>query len=144
MFGRLRQRLEPFLILNDNTSMAQTIDLGFKKTFFSIFKVVAVLAFCMALAAAFVFPLWKWALTFSKSYTVTVLLLTVAALVYGLVRTAIKLPGKVLVRRILKVCIIAVALGGAVSAVCVGWRILLIPICIVAFVLYGVVNAWLK
>ena len=132
------------MILNDNTSMAHTIDLGFRKTLLSISKVLAALAFCLALSAAFVFPLWKWALASPKSYTITVLLLAVVVSACGIVRAAVKLPGRYLARRILKLCVIALALSGAVLAVLFGLRILLAPIVIAAFVLHGVVNAWLK
>ena len=53
----------------------------FVSFFSSLLRIIIILAFCLAVTFAVVFPLWKFAVTFPRPYTVFALVLVFCAFV---------------------------------------------------------------
>ena len=117
---------------------------GFSKLFSSFSKVLALVLFCLGLSAAFVFPLWKWALSSPISYTWTVIIVASLLVLYVIVNSFRKKTVKSVVKILLKFFIPILAFIACIYFILLGYRILLPFILIGTFILYGVVNVWLK
>ena len=59
---------------------------GYGHIISSIFKVLLLIAICTTLGFVIVFPLWKWASTSPRSYTIIILALCAIIFVYYLIR----------------------------------------------------------
>lgn len=64
--------------------------LKFKEFFLNLFKILALIAFCLAVGFAVVFPLWKFAVCAPRIYTIVVLSVIFAVAVFCVVRKILR------------------------------------------------------
>ncbi len=74
-----------------------------KHTVFSALKVLFLVALCVLVGIAIVFPLWEWATSSPKTYSMAILLFSVAFLIYKTVKSCIKIPKSLLFKRIIHI-----------------------------------------
>jgi len=64
--------------------------------FLSLFRFILILLICLAAAFLIVWPLWKFATVNSKAYTITVLIILAALIIFALAK---KIRNKILSRK---------------------------------------------
>jgi len=120
--------------------MIKNIAHGYGKLFNSALKVLLLLAFCTLLGAAIVYPLWNFATKAPRVYTISILVLIGAILIFLLVKKILKSGAKTVFMHLLRIAIIVAGISGAVVLVLYEMRLLAIPALILTFVLYGVLS----
>lgn len=60
--------------------------LSFKKSFISFLRILLLILICVGASILLVFPLWKFATAAPKIYTITVLALTAAFIIYSIIK----------------------------------------------------------
>lgn len=120
--------------------MIKNIAHGYGKLFSSAIKVLLLLVFCTLLGASIVYPLWNFATKAPQVYTVSILVLIGAILIFLLVKKILKSGAKSVFLHLLRIAIIAAGICGAVVLVLYEMRLLAVPALILTFVLYGVLS----
>lgn len=120
--------------------MIRNIARNFRTLFGTAAKVLLLLLACTALGVATVYPLWYFATSAPGAYTVAMLVIIAAAVLFIAVRR-IRAAG--LMATLSVMLRIAVAVAGIASCVALvmhGRRLLALPVALAAIVLYGVLS----
>lgn len=124
--------------------MLKKIASGYGRLFSSLAKIIALAAICLGFSALFVYPLWKWAISSSSTYSWTILGLTVAFIIYALIRKSIKLGIIAFLKKLAKVLTVIGGLCGCFVSVLQGKRVAALIIFIAAFIVYGILAFGLR
>ena len=111
-----------------------------KKFFIQLLKIVGMIFVCLALGALIVFPLWKWASSSPKSYTLCILILLIAFAVYLLIKSAKKIGIKSFTLRWSKILVIALGLCLMFKSVLIGERVLALLYISIAIALFFIIK----
>ena len=119
--------------------MIQKIILGYKNLFFGAGKLLLLLLVCTAAGALVVLPLWKFATASPKAYSVFVLAISAAAVVFLTVRRIRRAGIASFAKSLLKFAIVAGGLFVCIILVFSGKRFLALPMLLAMIFLYGLV-----
>ena len=120
--------------------MIKNIAHGYGKLLGSTLKILFLLAACTLLGAAIVYPLWKFATTKPTEYTVTILVLVAATLIFLLIKKIMAAGAKTTLLQFARIAVIAAGIIGSVALVLNGMRLLAIPVTVAAVILYGILS----
>ena len=124
--------------------MIQKIIQGYKNLFSSTGKLFLLLLLCTLFAVAFVFPLWKFAMTYPKAYTFTILSILGLSLIFILIKKIRKSGIKIFAHLLLKFFTIIAGLTCIVILVFHGKRLFAVPVAIAVFFIYGLISFGFK
>ena len=120
--------------------MIKKLSGGFKKLTSSLGKLIVLALICLALALGIVYPLWKWATTSPKSYTIALLAIFAALFVVLIIRTAVRKGPKMFLFFILKLAAVIGGVGGAVFFILNSNRIAALIVFIAAVIIYAILS----
>ncbi len=120
--------------------MIKKLSGGFKKLTSSLGKLIVLALICLALALGIVCPLWKWATTSPKSYTIALLAIFAALFVVLIIRTAVRKGPKTFLFFILKLAAVIGGVGGAVFFILNSNRIAALIVFIAAVIIYAILS----
>ncbi|MCR5724618.1 MAG: hypothetical protein K6G80_05980 [Treponema sp.] len=103
-------------------------------------RVLALLALCTATGAAFVIPLWKFATSAPRLYSIVILILLASCGLYLLVKKIRKHGIKKALRFFLLLLIILAGVAGAMSSVLAGSRLFAALILITTVIIHGILS----
>jgi hypothetical protein len=116
--------------------MAKNISSSIRQQLTSAGKFVALMTVCITAGVIIVWPLWRFATSAPVPYTIVVILLLAAFVVYRIIRAIHSLSWKSTVRVFLHIGIIAGGLYAVVVLVFNGHRFAAIPVIVLIPVLY--------
>lgn len=119
--------------------MVKKIIEGYKNLFAGAGKILILLAFCTAIGAALVFPLCKFAGTFPKAYSITVLSLLLIVFVFFISKKIRNMGAEKALKALFKFLIIAGGVSICVILIFMGKRFFSIPVVFLMIFLYGLV-----
>lgn len=120
--------------------MIQNIAQGYKKLLLAAAKVVVLLLACTALGAAIVYPLWLFATAVPVTYTITMLVIIAAALVFVIIKRIRTTGWERALATFLRVAVVLAGIIACVALVLHGKRFFAIPVVIAAIIVYGVLS----
>jgi hypothetical protein len=135
-FQKNRFLLQQKPVFLSGFKMIKKIRSSILKSFVSGGKVASLIAVCTAVGFAIVWPLWRFATGTPFLYTVTVLGVLGAFIIYRIMHAVRKTPWKTTVRILLHTAIIAGGICASVMLVFSGHRFGAIPVIIFIPVLY--------
>ena len=119
--------------------MIKKIILGYKNLFLTASKLLLLLFLCAGAGALVVFPLWKFATSSPRAYTLFILVVA-AGVVLALIARSIKKSGvKSFAKSLLKFLILAGGISLCAALVFAGKRFFALPVLIAMIFLYGLV-----
>lgn len=118
--------------------MIEKIVRGYGKIFLSAIKIIALVALCFALGSAFVYPLWKFATELPSTYTLTMILILCATVIFYSIKKTISMGFKPMALFFAKFVILASGIFACIFLILSGKRFFSIPIILVMIILYGI------
>ena len=123
---------------------------GYARMFSLLGKILLLLFFCTAFSFLVVFPLWKWAVVFPRSYTAAVLSFAGLFILFRIIRSVCiyvcsekissaekKNRIRNILRKLLQLCIAAAAAAVFVYCILYGRRIIAVFALVIGIILYG-------
>ena len=124
--------------------MIKNVFKGYKKLFSTIGKIILLTAVCLATGFCIVFPLWKWATSSPKSYTLAILIIALAFFFFLIIKKLLSSPKKIFLQRLLRIIVILGGLALCIVSVMTGHRIIALAVLVLTFLLYGILAFGLK
>lgn len=125
-------------------SMLKKVLTGYKKSFFSFVKIFIIVALCMTLAFAIVFPLWKFATSLPKVYTYCILTFLALAAIFLIAKAIKKNSLKTVLLTFLNILIITIGSVLCVFFVFIGYRFYALISLAVFLVIKGLLRFGIK
>lgn len=148
--NRFRRNLHGYKAIADfflsiySYSMLKKIISGYAQILSSVSKVLILLALCIGLGAAFVYPLWYFATTFPHTYSFLLLAIAGGVFLFWIFKRIKKLGLKAFFFFLAKFLLVVLTAFIFVFLVFDGKRFFTIPLVIVSLLLYGLLALYSK
>lgn len=101
-----------------------------------IISIILITAICILFSFVLVWPLWKFATTFSHAYTITILAIIATGLLYLVIRKIKQTPVKKTIKFLISFVLIVVGLFLCIFLLLIGKRFLSILVILVDVILF--------